>query len=148
MAATKPTGPVVSDLSEGALEPDGTRRHRFTIDGVDIQIRAVVAEHEQAAADLATRLRDLAPLLAAPAPRETPWGPGQFDDLQIGPGVRVALRITDKGRLLFYAPPGPLDVTEASASLGTGLHQAGARAAQIRARLAARAGRAPRRGRR
>lgn len=87
------------------------------------------------------------PLIAVmPAPpRETAWGPGQFDDLDLGPAGKVSLRVTDQGRLRMLIPGGDHDVTEISASLGTGLHEGGARAAQIRTRLADRAARRSRR---
>ena len=69
-----------------------------------------------------------------PPPRDTAWGEGQFDHVQVGPGVTIALRITTDGRVKMLSPGGEIDVTDGSSSLGTGLHEAGRRAAQIRVR--------------
>jgi hypothetical protein len=74
-----------------------------------------------------------------PPPRDTPWGEGQFDHVQVGPGVTIALRITPDGRVKMLSPGGEIDVTDGSSSLGTGLHEAGRRAAQIRVRREERA---------
>lgn len=127
--------PVVGELVESPAGPDGTRRHKFTVDGVDIQIRAIDADSDDAAASIAGRLHALSPLLVAPPPRETEWGDGQFDRTQLGPGVAAALKITRDGRVRMLIPGGELDVTDGAVSLGTGLHEASARAAQIRVRL-------------
>ncbi len=66
------------------------------------------------------------------------WGRGQFDWVDLGGGVRAGLHITTAGRLLLAIDDGrerrEIDVTEGSALLGCGLHEAGARAAQIRCR--------------
>lgn len=70
-----------------------------------------------------------------PPPRATEHGPGQHDYVQLGPGVQASLRITKDGRVKLTIPGGELDVTDGSAMLGSGLHEAGARAAQIRARI-------------
>lgn len=67
-----------------------------------------------------------------PPPRDTPWGDGQFDHVEVGPGVTIALRVTKDGRVKMLSPGGEIDVTDGSASLGTGLHEAGRRAAEIR----------------
>lgn len=68
------------------------------------------------------------------------WGPGQFDEVALGGGATAGLSITKAGRLILAitTPDGARhehDVTEGSALLGCGLHEAGARAAQIRERL-------------
>ena len=60
------------------------------------------------------------------------------ETINIAPGVAIGLQITRDGRLKLLAPAGPLDVTDASSTLGTGLHVAGALAAQIRVRRAQR----------
>lgn len=70
-----------------------------------------------------------------PPPRDTEWGPGQHDYVTLGPGVQASLRITKDGRVKMTIPGGELDVTDGSAMLGSGLHEAGARAAQIRERI-------------
>jgi hypothetical protein len=72
--------------------------------------------------------------IAPPPPRETAWGPGQNDYVELSPGVHAALRITPEGRVKLTIPGGELDVTDGSSALGSGLHEAGARAAQIRVR--------------
>lgn len=74
-----------------------------------------------------------------PPLRDTEWGEGQFDYVTLGPGVQASLRITRDGRVKLTIPGGELDVTDGSASLGSGLHEAGARAAQIRERIKDRA---------
>jgi hypothetical protein len=74
-----------------------------------------------------------------PPPRETEWGPGQRDHVTLGPGIQASLRITPDGRVKLTIPGGELDVTDGSSALGSGLHEAGARAAQIRVRIADRA---------
>jgi hypothetical protein len=74
-----------------------------------------------------------------PPPRETEWGPGQRDHVTLGPGIQASLRITPEGRVKLTIPGGELDVTDGSSALGSGLHEAGARAAQIRVRIADRA---------
>ena len=74
-----------------------------------------------------------------PPPRDTEWGDGQFDHVQVGPGVTIALRVTPDGRVKMLSPGGEIDVTDGSASLGTGLHEAGRRAAEIRVRREERA---------
>lgn len=60
---------------------------------------------------------------------------GQIDYVTLGPGVQASLRITRDGRVMLTIPGGELDVTDGSAALGSGLHTAGARAAQIRERI-------------
>lgn len=74
-----------------------------------------------------------------PPERETPWGEGQFDHVQVGPGVTIALRITPDGCVKMLSPGGEIDVTDGSSSLGTGLHEAGRRGAEIRSALLDRA---------
>ena len=60
------------------------------------------------------------------------WGDGQFDEVEIGPGVRVQLRVTKAGEVKMLCPGGELDVTAGGTMLGLGLLECGKRAAQIR----------------
>lgn len=94
---------------------------------------------ERELANLEQRMPDRAdyrvlPVLAPAPERTTPWGEGQFDHVHVGPGVTIALRITSDGRVKMLSPGGEIDVTDGSSSLGTGLHEAGRRAAQVRVR--------------
>src|SRR5262245_59452801 len=78
-----------------------------------------IADSEVAGAG---RVIEYVPITPAP-PRETMWGPGQFDDLKISDDAMVALRITDDGRVRMLISGGDHDITEISSSFGTGLHE-------------------------
>lgn len=82
----------------------------------------------------------IVPLMAiTPAPpRETTWGPGQFDRTRLGPGIEAWIRITPEGCVRLVIPGGDLDVTDGAVTLSLGLQEASARAAQIRVRREAR----------
>ena len=60
------------------------------------------------------------------------WGDGQFDEVELGPGVRAGVRVTRDGQVKLLVPGGELDVTGGGTLLGLGLLEAGRRAAQIR----------------
>lgn len=140
MSRKNPAAPA-PDISpvlgrDGAVE--GTRRRFFAINGIAITVEADSADRETAAAALASQLHAICSIPPAP-PRIEAWGPGQFDRVTLGPGVEAWLRITPEGRVRMVIPGGDLDVTAGAVSLGTGLHEAGSRAAQIRVRLMERA---------
>jgi predicted metal-dependent phosphoesterase TrpH len=73
---------------------------------------------------------------------------GQFDHVQLAPGLRATLRITSRGDIVLTIPGGELTITAGACTLGLGLLEASRRAAQIRVRREARARRTPRRARR
>ncbi len=64
------------------------------------------------------------------------WGPGQFESLDLGNGARIDIQVTKDGRVMLalvgVVSGAQVDITKVSAQLGCGLHEAGARAAQIR----------------
>jgi hypothetical protein len=114
---------------------------RFAVGGVTVQVLAMDEHdgvHSMALSMLAAQLHAVCSI-PAPPPRIEEWGPGQFDRVTIAPGIEAWIRITPAGRVRMIVPGGDLDVTDGSAALGTGLHEAGARAAQIRVGLRARA---------
>jgi hypothetical protein len=123
---------LVGEIAEGTSQSDGTRIRAFRVGGVRVLVVAD-SDHDPAAAALVARLHAVCSIPPAP-PRIEAWGLGQFDRVQLAPGVEAWLRITPEGRVRMVVPGGDLDVTDGSASLGTGLHEAGARAAQIRVR--------------
>lgn len=126
-----PAAPV-SDISV-EQQRDGSDLHWFTVDGMVVHVRAVRNDRLATAETLIAKLHAVCSIPPAP-PRIEEWGPGQFDRVRLAPGVEAWLRITRDGRVRMVVPGGDLDVTDGSASLGTGLHEAGARAAQIRER--------------
>lgn len=140
MSRKEPTLAAVAPVSDIAVDPqaDRTDLHSFTVDGVLVQVRAVRNDRLATAETLIAQLHAVCSIPPAP-PRIEAWGPGQFDRVRLGPGVEAWIRITPAGRVLMVVPGGELDVTDGGTSLGTGLHEAGARAAQIRVQLTARA---------
>ena len=123
---------TVSEIVEFAVRPDGTRTRQFTVDGVNVQVRARDEDHEAVAASLVASLR-AACVVAVPAPaRATEWGDGQFDRIELAPGVCASLRITPAGDVVFTIPGGELTITAGACQLGLGLLEASRRAAQIR----------------
>jgi hypothetical protein len=94
------------------------------------------------------RVVEFVAIVRAPA-RATAWGDGQFDDVELGPGLRAALRVTEDGRVLLTIPGGEHDITAGAGPLGLGVLEVGRRAAERREAIAERAGRsAPKRRRR
>lgn len=80
-----------------------------------------------------------------PPPRETPWGEGQHDHVELAPGMCAALRITPDGDVVLISPAaGELTVTSGGTALGLGLLEAGRRAAEVRVELLERARRCKR----
>lgn len=138
MSRKKPAPPNISPVLERDGAVEGTRRRFFAIDGIAITVEADTAAHDATAASLASKLHAVCSIPPAP-PRIEAWGPGQFDRVKLGPGVEAWLRVTPEGRVLMVIPGGEIDVTDGGCSLGTGLHEAGARAAQIRVQLKERA---------
>lgn len=135
---------VIVDAITGALHPtrrclaitcEGYEREAvpvFTSEGDAWQaLRGAGSPQADEVTRAAWRVVPLIAVLPAP-PRETAWGPGQFDRCHLGPGVEAWVRITPEGRVRLIIPGGDLDVTAGAVSLGTGLHEASARAAQIR----------------
>lgn len=123
------SAPAVSAVTERV---DGA--HRFTVGDVEVLVRSPSAS----AADLAQRLHAAASVPPAP-PRDTPWGDGQFDHVELAPGLRAALRITEDGDVVLLIPGGELTVTSGGTTLGLGLLEAGRRASEVRGKLIDRA---------
>jgi len=69
---------------------------------------------------------------------EHAWGHGQFDSLELGNGARIDIQVSKDGRVIAVLTGVeigvPIDITPAACPLGCGLHEASARAAQIRHR--------------
>lgn len=63
------------------------------------------------------------------------WGDGQFDTVELAPGISAALRVTKDGEveMLVAALNGP--VTAGACQLGLGLIEAARRAAEIRVKI-------------
>lgn len=144
---TVPTIPTI-EIRDTRARPHHAPIRQFIVNGVRVQVEAmdggVPDERDAAAAELFAKLHAACSIPPAP-PRIEAWGPGQFDRLTVSPGVEIWLRATPEGRARMVSPGGDLDITDISSSLGTGLHEVGARAGQIRARLADRAARRSRR---
>lgn len=68
----------------------------------------------------------------SPAARETPWGEGQFDHVELAPGIRAALRVTPEGDVVLTIPGGELTITPGAGPLGLGILEAARCAAEIR----------------
>lgn len=132
-----PAAPVTA-IVESALQTDGTRTRQFSYSGVRVTVATIDDSHDQVAAELIQRLHAVCSIPPALS-RLTEWGPGQFDHVKLGPGVEAWLRVTPGGRVRMVVPGGDLDVTEGGSSLGAGLQEAGARAAQVRVKLVERA---------
>ena len=62
------------------------------------------------------------------------WGDGQFDTVQLAPGLQAAVRITKQGEIMLLIPGGELTITDGACEFGLGLLEASKRAAQIRER--------------
>lgn len=137
-ARKQPAAPDISVILERDGAAEGTRCRFFAVDGIAITVEADTADRDSAAAELAARLHAVCSIPPAP-PRLTEWGPGQFDHVTLAPGVKAWLRITPGGRVRMVVPGGDLDVTDGGGNLAAGLHEASARAAQIRVRLVERA---------
>lgn len=63
------------------------------------------------------------------------WGDGQFDTVELAPGISAALRVTRDGEveMLVAALNGP--ITAGACQLGLGLLEATRRAAEIRSKI-------------
>jgi hypothetical protein len=136
--AAGPVASVVVGPIELAVVSAGVVGRRFTVAGVVVQVIATNEKYDERAGRLTAAFHAVCSIPPEP-PRIEQWGPGQFDRVTVAPGVEAWLRITPAGRVRMVVPGGDLDVTDGSAALGTGLHEAGARAAQIRVGLRERA---------
>lgn len=125
----------ISQIMELAPRSDGPRyvaRH-FFVDGLDVQVQPLIAGHDQDAAELVQRLHVLCSIPPKP-PRETSWGDGQFDHVDLAPGLPAALRVTPAGDVVLLLAGSELTITDGACQLGLGLLEASKRAAQVRKR--------------
>jgi hypothetical protein len=127
----------ITDIT-GDVLTDDRHLHRFVVDGVAVTVESSSVALNPRAASLVSQLHALCSIPPAP-PRIEAWGSGQFDRVKLAPGVEAWLRVTPSGRVRMVVPGGDLDVTDGGCSLGTGLHEATDRAAQIRVQLMERA---------
>lgn len=63
------------------------------------------------------------------------WGVGQFDTVELAPGISAALRVTKDGQVEILCPALNGPITAGACQLGLGLLEATRRAAQIRVKI-------------